>query len=352
MPRLMPRMPRRLRRPTAKLLAVLIMALFLLIILPSLLAQTNLLLLEIQPVKIETTGTIVKVLDHRTGEKMELPLETYVAGVVAAEMPIAFESEALKAQALVARTYALKRIEMHAQIPNLKHPGLDLCTDSTHCQAWISEKEQQQKWGTLKFPINQRKIKAAVSATQNQIITYDGSLIDPVYHSTCGGKTENSEDVWAKEIPYLRSVVCTWDREAPRYQGQLTLSWDEVEECLQFPLVTTASATAGKTGKINPFTIIQESVKSPTGRLKTLQVGNQKIAATEFRSRLGLDSTFITWKVNTESITFTTRGYGHGVGLCQYGANGQAAEGRSYAEIIKYYYQGVQISELGSPLDK
>jgi len=173
MPRLM---PRRLRRPTARLLAVLIMALFLLIILPSLLAQTGLILLEIQPVQIETTGMVIKVLDHRTGEKMELPLETYVAGVVAAEMPAAFEPEALKAQALVARTYALKRIEMCAQTPNPKHPGLDLCTDPTHCQAWISEKEQQQKWGMLKFPINQRKIKAAVAAAQNQVITYNGSL--------------------------------------------------------------------------------------------------------------------------------------------------------------------------------
>jgi stage II sporulation protein D len=340
-------MPRRLRRPTVRLLAVLIIALFLLIILPSLLAQTGRLLLENQPVRIETTGTIVKVLNHSTGEKMELPLEAYVTGVVAAEMPAAFEPEALKAQALVARTYALKRIEMHAQTPNPKHPGLDLCTDSTHCQAWISEKEQQQKWGMLKFPIYQRKIKAAVAATQNQIITYNGSLIDPVYHSACGGKTENSEDVWAQKIPYLRSVVCTWDQEAPRYRGQLTLSWNEVEECLQFPLVT--SATAGNTGKFNPFTIIQENVKSPTGRLKTLQVGNQKLTATEFRNRLGLDSTFITWKVNNENITFITRGYGHGVGLCQYGANGQAAEGRSYAEIIKYYYQGVQICEVSAP---
>jgi len=336
---------KRMRRLKTRLLIILSIALFLLIILPSIIAQKGTLLLENNSAQIEDTGTMVRVLNHENDQIMELPLETYVVGVVAAEMPGSFEPEALKTQALAARTYALKHIEMYSHTPNQAHPGIDLCTDPRHCQAWKSEAARRKQWGPIWSSIYERKINAAVEATRNQVITYNGTLIDPVYHSTCGGKTENSEDVWAQKIPYLHGVVCKWDQSAPRYQEQLTLAWSEIEARLQFPLAKTA--ITGRAEKSSLDSIIQVQAKSPTGRLKTLQVGNQNISATEFRNRLGLNSTNLTWKIDSDKVTFFTRGYGHGVGLCQYGANGQAKEGCSYTEIIKYYYQGVEIREVG-----
>ncbi|NLC07174.1 MAG: SpoIID/LytB domain-containing protein, partial [Syntrophomonadaceae bacterium] len=217
---------RKKRQLSLKAKVALIMGIvcFLLLVLPTLVTQNwnpvNQNLSHTQ----KTSGTTVAVLNHQTNTVMNLPLETYLVGVVAAEMPASFEQEALKVQAIVARTYALKRLDMYTASPNPEHPEADVCTDSRHCQAWKSEAELRRQWGLIKFPMYYKKIIAAVESTKNKIITYEDKLIDPVYHSTCGGRTENSEDVWAKAIPYLRSVPCKWDQTAPRYEEQLTLT--------------------------------------------------------------------------------------------------------------------------------
>lgn len=337
---------RKKRRLSLKAKAALITGIvcFLLLVLPALVAQ-NWNPVNPNQTHIQTSGTTVAVLNHQTNTVMTLPLETYLVGVVAAEMPATFEPEALKVQAIVARTYVLKRLDMYTASPNPEHPEADICTDSRHCQAWKSEAELRQQWGLIKFPMYYKKIIAAVESTKNKIITNEAKLIDPVYHSTCGGRTENSEDVWAKAIPYLRSVPCKWDQTAPRYEEQLTLTWAEVEERLQFPIILPAAGNTNKSTKHS--TLIQAEAQSPTGRLKTIQVGSHVISATEFRNRLNLNSTQLSWVTDSEKVTFTTRGYGHGVGLCQYGAEGQAKAGKNHEEIIQYYYQGVEIRQIG-----
>ena len=156
-----------------------------------------------------TAGPQVKLLISQSGQVIRLPLEQYLVGVVAAEMPVAFPLEALKAQAVAARTYTLRRIGIRPAGDN-SHPQGDICTDHNHCQAWIDKGEMQKRWGKS-YDENYRKILVAVAQTTGQAIYYNNALIDPVYHSTSNGRTENSEDVWGTKVPYLRSVASGWD---------------------------------------------------------------------------------------------------------------------------------------------
>lgn len=289
-------------------------------------------------VKIENLGPNLRIFNHRTAQVMVMPLEKYVFGVVAAEMPASFHLEALKAQAVIARTYALKKINNYSQMSSSAHPDADICTDPKHCQDWKSDVELREKWG-FKYFNYYHKVQSAVKATQGEVVTYQGKLIEPVYHSTCGGRTENSEDVWMVKLPYLRSVECHWCKNSPRYEQRLLLSWDEIEKRLDFPVVTLVSGV--KT--IDPQDIIQPLKKTATGRIKQLQIGEQVISGTEFRNRLELNSIWVSLEADQEKVIFYMRGFGHGVGLCQYGANGLAREGKNYKEIIKYYYQDVEI---------
>ena len=347
----MPRLPRGKKKQRRSLksryrfspnpLLIIALVFLLLIVIPSILVPDRYLFeppSSIQPNYVEPS---LRVLDHRTGQVHNLLLEDYVVGVVGAEMPASFEMEALKAQAVCARTYACKRIEMYALTPNPAHPTADVCSNPNHCQAWKSEVELQRTWGLLQNTRNLRKVTEAVKSTHGQVLTWNGALIDPVYHSTCGGRTENSEDVWALKIPYLRSVSCNCREQAPRYEARASLSWDEVEKHLQIPIALPVTAELDTSRKSQ--NLIQPGQKSPTGRLKTIEVTGHSLAASEFRQRLGLNSTWLTWETNSQGITFQTRGFGHGVGLCQYGANQMASEGKKYHEILKYYYQGVEI---------
>lgn len=304
------------------------------------------------PVRIKTSELTVRVLNNKTGQVMELPLDTYLVGVVSAEMPASFHQSALAAQAVAARTYAIKRVRLSVSADSSAHPQADLCTDPSHCQAWKGDDELRRDWGVLHYYSYHRRIVNAVESTSGLVATYQGELIDPVYHSTCGGATENSEDVWVYRLPYLRSVACTYCSGAPHYQEQATLSWNELYEKLNLPQSVPVVAGSGKDSKSTQANsgpaAIKVMSKSATGRVKTLSVDQRQFAGTEVRSRLGLASTRFTWQADGRGVTFRTQGYGHGVGLCQYGAQGLAQEGRSPAEILKYYYQGVEIQRMGS----
>jgi stage II sporulation protein D len=162
----------------------------------------------------------VKVLNYKTRQIIDIPLEEYLVGVVAAEMPANFEIEALKAQAIAARTYTIKRLYRFGGKPRDEHLDAEICTDSTHCQAWCDNKELIEKWGQFKYQTLINKIRSAVETTKYQIIMYNNSLIDPVYHTSCGGKgTKNSEDVWLYNLPYLRSVKCNQDYKLSAGKG-------------------------------------------------------------------------------------------------------------------------------------
>jgi len=289
----------------------------------------------LQP-QVREQDTIVRLYRHETNKVELISLEDYVTGVVAAEMPAEFPAEALKAQAVAARTYVVKRMVAGGVVNNC-HPGADTCDDPNHAQAWLSREEMKKRWGTVNYYRYYYKIRMAVDDTAGEIITYNGQPIDPVFHASCGGQTENSEDVWKFEVPYLRSVACPYDAD-PEPVRQVAVSLSRAEKALGVDL-QAVQVTTGR-GKI-----LQVLESTSTGRPKTLLVGDRRMPASEIRQKLGLRSTNFTWQITGDKIIFKTVGYGHGVGMCQYGARGLAEHGYDYRRILKHYYTGVQIHQ-------
>lgn len=273
----------------------------------------------------------IAVWNHKTEELVIMPLGEYLGGVVAAEMPAQFHIEALKAQAVVARTYTIAKMKANGGGGCNRHPEADICTDHTHCQAWTSKEAAVANWPFFRQRSYWRKIVGAVSETKNLVITYQGKLIDAVYHSTCGGSTENSEDVWSNKVAYLRSVPCEYCASSPRFTETVRLSAAEVAEKLGVSLEEL---------KINVLE------RSPTGRIVRVSTGIDTIRGLEFRSRLGLRSSKVSWLQEETDFSFTTVGYGHAVGMCQYGADGMARQGYTALEIIDKYYTGVQVTTV------
>lgn len=286
------------------------------------------------PVREE--GTMVRLYRHDTETVEVIPLDDYVTGVVAAEMPAEFPTEALKAQAVAARTYIVKRM-LAGGVSNNCHPGADTCDDPTHAQAWLPRTALKERWGTLKYYHHYYKIRMAVDDTAGEVLTYQGQPIDPVFHASCGGHTENSEDVWKFAVPYLRGVDCPHD-VAPEPERSVSLPLERVEQALGVKL--SAAAT---TGNSDIFRVVEST---GTGRPKVLLVGDKRLPATDIRGKLGLRSTNFTWHLQGDRLTFKTVGYGHGVGMCQYGARGLAENGYDYRKILTHYYTGVAINKL------
>lgn len=284
--------------------------------------------------------TTVRVYLHQENKVRSMQLEDYLIGVVAAEMPAEFLPDALKAQAVAARTYAIKRMGAGG-VANPLHPGADLCDDPRHGQAWLSREALKGRWGMLQYYNYYYKIKKAVDETKGQVLTYQGQLIDPAYHASCGGRTENSEDVWKFQVPYLRSVPCPYDTD-PHPVQSASFSLEQVDRALGTTL--SAVPVSGK-GKTPPELRVTE--KTSTGRPKSLIIGDRQFPAVAVRDQLGLRSTNFTWKVEGDSVTFATTGYGHGVGLCQNGSKGMAEHGYNYRTILGHYYSGVEIMEMG-----
>lgn len=282
----------------------------------------------------------IKLYDETSGKLEEMPLEEYVKGVVAAEMPASFELEALKAQAVAARTYAVNKMQIFGKSGCSKHSEADVCSDSTHCQAWESVDEQKKKWGIMSYYVYSRKIAQAVDDTAGEIITYDDQPILPAFHAISGGKTENSEDVWSQALPYLRSVVSDGEEDAPKFTAQVNMSIQDFIDKFKahYP-------NAGITVKN-----LKDAVKildiSEGGRVKDIKVGDVTIKGTEFRSIYNLNSTNFKIYIDGNSVKIITIGYGHGVGMSQYGANSMAKKGSTYQEILKHYYTGVEIKSI------
>ncbi|MEW6448488.1 MAG: stage II sporulation protein D [Bacillota bacterium] len=289
-----------------------------------------------EKVEIRPSGEYVRVYRHSTGKVEVLPLEEYVVGVVAAEMPALFPREALKAQAVAARTYVLRRI-LSGGVSNNLHPGADICDDPRHGQAYLSREELKKKWGALAYYRHYFKVRQAVRETAGFVITYNGQLIDPVYHASCGGRTENAGDVWQVDVPYLKSVLCPYDCY-PKPVETRSFPLAEVEKAL-----STAETVAAFSAQAEKGFEIKLAGITTTGRVKEVMVNGALFPATVVRERLGLKSTRFTWTVKEDCVTFTTVGYGHGVGLCQYGAKGMAEHGRDFKQILTHYFSGVSI---------
>lgn len=285
----------------------------------------------------------IQVWHHREKQLQEMSLEEYVVGVVAAEMPASFEPEALKAQAVIARTYALGQTLISGGRGCDQHPSADICTWEQHCQAWISQEVAQEGWPEQKRQEYWAKIISSVQETRDMVVTYQGSPVDAVFHSTCGGHTDNSEEVWSASAPYLKAVECPYCQHSPWAQKETTYSLVEFSELMsRFPKASPVSSYISPT-----FLSVN---RSSTERLMTLQVNDLSLTGHELRNLLSLPSTRVSWKVEQNKIVFTTKGYGHGVGLCQYGADGMAKEGYDYQEILKHYYRDVEVVPVKRPV--
>lgn len=284
---------------------------------------------EQQPTNgLETVHNIPVLLDSESIRVMKL--ESYILGVVLAEMPAAFEKEALKAQAVVARTYALRRLTLGD-----RHSGYAICTDSNCCQAYISEEKYLQTMGD---PEDVEKIRKAVSETAGQVLTYGGALAEATYFSCSGGRTENAAAVWGGEIPYLQAVDSPGEENAPIYEKTVYFTKGEF------------SAALGRNLTGSPLKWLGKVTYTDGGGVDTMLIGGISYTGTQLRNLLGLNSTAFSMEADSAGITVITRGKGHRVGMSQYGADAMAVGGSSFEEILGYYYPGTEIdnfSEMG-----
>ncbi|MDQ0160614.1 stage II sporulation protein D [Alkalibacillus salilacus] len=274
----------------------------------------------------QANGESVTVKIKRTESEQidELPLDQYVTQVVASEIPAEFEMEALKAQALAARTYIANKMA-HTESDQAFH-----VKDTVDDQVFHSENELRDMWG-VDYSDHMQKIESAVQATEGEIITYDGEPITAAFFSTSNGFTENAEDYWQNEIPYLKSVSSPWDEASPVFNDQAIFTYAEVAQNL---------------GLQESMVNISDLTRTESGRVDTVTINDETFSGREVREQLGLRSNDFEVETTAEHIIFKTNGYGHGVGMSQYGANGMAKEGSTYKEIVHHYYQGVSVEPL------
>ena len=294
---------------------------------------------EITEVEIEkydySQHSKIKLLHKKTEEVEELDLDEYIANVVSAEMPVKYNIEALKAQAIVARTYTMYKITK-----SKKHKEADICDDSTCCQARISKSDRLKKWKSDEAQENWNKIVKAVNDTKGKIVTYNGKPINAFFHSNSGGKTETPYYVWGGEgYPYLQVVETAGEENYSQYKSEAEFTKEEFEKKIK--------------EKHNEFEInyeqedcIKIEERDKSDRVVTVKLGNLKLSGVEVRTALGLKSANFNVEIEEEKIKFTVYGYGHGVGMSQTGADALAKQGKNYEEIIKHFYSGVEITEM------
>lgn len=298
---------------------------------------------EVTPPTVDETNNfinldgndIVKV--HITNEDkiVEVPIEEYVKSVVSGEMPASFSDEALKAQAVAARTFiASKRLK-----PCDIAEGADVC-DTTHCQVYISKESRIEKWESNANE-NWEKISKAVEDTKGKVLAYNNELVlYPQFFSTSSGMTENSIDVFSGDIPYLVSTESNGEEVAPKYESESPFNISEFVKKINEKYPEAELTTDNLEGNIEILS------RSNAGGIKEIRFGKTTVKGTDFRLAFGLSSTNFEYSINNEEIIFECKGYGHGVGMSQWGANIMAKNGSKYEEILKHYYTGVELKEL------
>ena len=282
---------------------------------------------------VEESGKIDVLLD---GEICTLPLEDYVAGVVSAEISPDFPEAALQAQAIAARTYAVYKQRMGRPA---QHIEADVCDDPAHCTAYLNlAAEAASVWGEQAAAYEDAVIRA-VNETAGQIVTYEGAPIIAVFSAAAAGRTEAAVDVWGSEIPYLVSVKSGGESDCPRYRDRVTISVEDFRAAAQRSL--PAADLSG-----SPDTWFQNEKRSAAGGVVSVELGGAAVRGSAVRTLAGLRSTHYTLEVTEESLTFETEGYGHGVGLSQWGARQMALDGADCGTILEHYYTGTEIKHL------
>lgn len=271
-----------------------------------------------------SSNSIVRVYRQNLDRIDRVPIEEYVVGVVSGEMPASFSIEALKAQAVASRSYVMYQIKKN------KNKDYDV-VDTVNNQVYLDTDNQKEKWGN-DYISNINKIKEAVLDTSSEYLEYNGEVVEAMFFSTSTGMTENSEEVFSSEVPYLRSVVSTWDEISPAYTDSKKFTKEEFYKLLNLDYSEKLSINITNT--------------TSTGRVVDIVINDQKFTGREVCSKLKLKSTYFSIMEYDDSIVVNTKGFGHGVGMSQYGAQGMANNGYKYDEILKYYYSGVEIKKF------
>lgn len=278
----------------------------------------------------------IKVYRVETKKIEEMNLEDYIIGVVSAEMPANFDKEALKAQAVAARTFAINKIMDKCSKAN----GADIC-DTVHCQAYMDKDKRMAAWEKNKAQDYYDKIKSAINETKGQVITYNGDIIKyPQYFAISPGKTEDSIDVFNKDIPYLKSVSSNGEDIAPKYKIPKSISNNEFVNTIKSNYSNSNLEVSQLKKSIK---ILNKTI---SGSVKELQIGSQKITGIDFRRIFGLNSSNFSMDFKNDKVIITCLGYGHDVGMSQWGANVMAKNGSNYKEILTHYYSGTKISKI------
>lgn len=278
----------------------------------------------------------ISLLHTKTGQIEQIPLDEYLYGVVSAEMPADFETEALKAQAVVARTYTIYTIQNNGQ----KHGQNVICDDSKCCQAWITKQDRMDRWEEAVRQSNWEKIVEAVNGTQGKIITYEGKPINAFFHSNSGGETEIPLNVWGGSgYPYLQVVQTAGEDAYNQYYSEVTLTKEEVLQ----KLLQKHPETQIDWSDINAIQILGYT---DGNRVKNVKMGNITLAGVEARTLFGLKSANFKITVEEKNVKFEVIGYGHGVGMSQTGADSMAKRGSNYEQIIHHFYANVEIVNL------
>ena len=266
----------------------------------------------------------IRLLDQSSNTITNIHLEDYIIGVVASEMPASFEIEALKAQAVATRSYALNKKESR------KNLDYDLVVGVSD-QAYSTNEKLLMRWG-ISFFTNYLKVREAVLSTKGEVLTYEGKVINAFYFSMSNGYTEKSSLVFSEQLPYLESVESKWDNSSlDNFEVQKTISKKEFCSLLEI--------------SCEPIEI-QEINRSESNRVLNITINNKTWKGTEIRTILGLRSTDFDIDIKENNVEITTKGFGHGVGMSQYGANGMAKENKTYQEILTYYYKNTEISKI------
>lgn len=265
----------------------------------------------------------ITIKDPSTNNITSLNLEEYIIGVVSSEMPASFNEEALKAQAIASRTYAIYKMQ------NSKEK-YDVVT-SVFNQGYITIEEMKNKWGN-NFDKYYNKIKEAVNLTRGKVMKYDNNVIEAYYFAMSNGYTENVELVFNESREYLQSVKSIYENESTK-NFSVTKTLDKIEVCEKLEIKCD-------------YLIIGNIKRSETGRVNSIVINEKEYKGTTVRSKLNLRSTDFDINIENNDVIITTRGYGHGVGMSQYGANGMANAGYNYEEILKYYYKNIEISSI------
>lgn len=277
-----------------------------------------------------------QILDSESGEVLTLSPVDYICGVTAAEIPITFESEALKAQAVAAHSYALRQMGLQFKNPDPDLKGAFLSTDPAHFQAYLSKQERQELWGNA-FEENEQKLQAAVTEVIGCILVSGDEPVAAAFHSISSGKTEAAADVWGQSIPYLIAVDSPEDLENPAMLSQLTL--------------TVQEAAAALSANIDSLTLPQDprewfsiEERTDSGMVKSVKIGGALLEGEKVRQIFGLSSANFEIEYDGTQFLITAKGRGHGVGMSQYGADSMAKAGSTWKEILARYYPGTQIA--------